>query len=295
MRETEPFALNSEACVTASELVRQFGPWQERALQQPVFIMRRGRPSLVLTSIDLMRRLCAPHGAADDDLLERLLDAMPSPVIVTDSHGQVDRINRAARLAFGEPRRHDSLSGLLPEASARFLSELCGRVRRAGAPRNTELAIGERRYRVAVVPVAAGALLVAEDSTSEEDALTAHARIVAIDRAIDLMGDLAWALIDARGYVASASAAFERMAGVERAILATVRFVSFLSAGDRSAVGDAIDAVVTDGKARRLDVHLTLRDGSERAVRLSLAPEQAGPGVRFLIALLAPAAPPERR
>ncbi|WP_169542551.1 hypothetical protein [Sphingomonas baiyangensis] len=33
-----------DACVTASDLVRRFGTWQERALARPVFVMRRGRP-----------------------------------------------------------------------------------------------------------------------------------------------------------------------------------------------------------------------------------------------------------
>src|SRR5687768_6748855 len=102
MSDLDDMPPGGEACVTASELVRQFGLWQERALQQPVFVLRRGRPSLVLTSLDLMRRLCAPHEAASDTTLATLLmDAMRDSVVVVDAAGRIDDLNRAARVAFG--------------------------------------------------------------------------------------------------------------------------------------------------------------------------------------------------
>lgn len=47
--------------VTSSDLVRRFGLWQERALRGPLYILHRGRPRFVMTSVETMDALCAPH------------------------------------------------------------------------------------------------------------------------------------------------------------------------------------------------------------------------------------------
>lgn len=292
MRDDEPLALRPDACVTASDLVRQFGLWQERAIQQPVFVMRRGRPSLVLTSIDLMRRLCSPNPQTGNDTLEALLlDTMVEPVFLIDGDARVQRMNRAARMAFGRPTGAEMLSAILPDAAARFLAELAARARRAGATRNTELAVGDRRYRFAVVPMDGGAALIADDCTSEDDAVNATARFAAIVQAADMLDDLAWARVTSRGYVEAASAALGRMAGIEQAVLQSVRFVTLLVSENRRSVADAIDSVVSDGTPRRMIVALNCRSGGERSMRLALAPERAGAGVSCVTALLAPAPP----
>ena len=50
-----------EQIVTSSDLVRHFGLWQERAARAPLYILHRGRPRFVLTSIETMDALCATH------------------------------------------------------------------------------------------------------------------------------------------------------------------------------------------------------------------------------------------
>lgn len=53
---------------TASDLVRRFGHWSERAVREPVYVLHRGRPRFVLASIEFIKMLCRPReGDGDDD------------------------------------------------------------------------------------------------------------------------------------------------------------------------------------------------------------------------------------
>lgn len=52
---------------TASDLVRRFGVWSARAADAPVYILHRGRPRLVLASVELIDMLCRPRESVSDD------------------------------------------------------------------------------------------------------------------------------------------------------------------------------------------------------------------------------------
>lgn len=278
MTDHDHFTLQPDACVTASELVRQFGLWQERALQQPVFVLRRGRPSLVLTSLDLMRRLCAPHDApAAEPLAALLLDALRESVLLVDAGGRIEQLNRAARIAFagGAAAVGQPLAHLLPDAVAHFLLDLAERARRGGTAETAEIAVRERLFRVAIVPLPAGALLVADDVSADDEAATAAARLEALDRAFDALGEVAWLRVNLRGYVEAASEGVARLAGIDRAALLAVRFVTLLDIASRSAAGEAIEAVIADGSPRTLTAALNRREGGTRPIRLALAAERA--------------------
>lgn len=42
---------------TAAEIQRNFGHWQDKALQQPVRVTRNGRPKVVILSVEEYQRL----------------------------------------------------------------------------------------------------------------------------------------------------------------------------------------------------------------------------------------------
>ncbi len=62
-----PSATDRDDMTTASDLVRRFGVWSERAARDPVYIMHRGRPRLVLASVELIAKLCLPRERDADD------------------------------------------------------------------------------------------------------------------------------------------------------------------------------------------------------------------------------------
>lgn len=51
---------------TASDLVRRFGLWSDRATREPVYVLHRGRPRLVLASVELIELLCRPREEETD-------------------------------------------------------------------------------------------------------------------------------------------------------------------------------------------------------------------------------------
>ncbi|MEO5493395.1 MAG: hypothetical protein ABIR08_05145 [Sphingomonas sp.] len=62
-----PSATDRDDMTTESDLVRRFGVWSERAARDPVYILHRGRPRLVLASVELIERLCLPRERDADD------------------------------------------------------------------------------------------------------------------------------------------------------------------------------------------------------------------------------------
>lgn len=55
---------------TASDLVRRFGLWSEQATRRPVYIQHRGRPRLVLASVDFIEMLFRARGSDDHGSLD---------------------------------------------------------------------------------------------------------------------------------------------------------------------------------------------------------------------------------
>src|ERR1700761_426082 len=60
-----PSAINGAPLVSAAELRRNFGVWQERAMHTPVLVLRHGKPRLMLCSTEQFQAV-APDQAVDD-------------------------------------------------------------------------------------------------------------------------------------------------------------------------------------------------------------------------------------
>lgn len=287
MTQADHLLADPERCVTASDLVRQFGLWQERALQQPIFVLRRGRPSLVLSSLDLMRRLCAPHDAArPGPLLDLLLDAMREVAIIVDPGGRIARFNRAARIVFPGIGAGMPLAGTVPDSIARFLLDLATRARRSGAADQAEVTIAARQMLFAIVPADDGVLLVASDVTIMAEAAGCMSRLDAFGETIDRFDDMAWARIDLRGYVEQHSESLPRLAAVDRDALQAVRFVTLVDQGYRSAVGAAVDDVIRGGSSRCLSIALHGGGRAPLDARLSLTAERISGRIERVLAML---------
>ncbi|WP_380931699.1 PAS domain-containing protein [Sphingomonas qilianensis] len=91
--------------VTASALVRHFGLWQRRATTAPVYVLYRGRPRLVLTSIEVMETLLAPRlpgGNCQAPEIAPLLELIRDMVVIGDHDLRITAASRTARNYFGQ-------------------------------------------------------------------------------------------------------------------------------------------------------------------------------------------------
>ena len=299
MHEDVPRRTHSPArdqMVTASELVRHFGLWQERAARGPVYIYNRGRPRYVLSSVDYLdAQAASADRSADAARIADLLDALPESVILLDANCRVRASSAVARAYFGEALQPGVPVERLESAEAAGL--LASAARRAVITGLAEtIEIPSRSYAgrfldVQLAPQSDGLLLLVRDRTVTEELRGARADAEATQAAIGAIGGLAHATINLRGYLDQPGADLAALTGLPREALASARFVTLLAIGSRVAAGEAIEAVIAEGAGRALHADLLVNRGDPLAITIGLAPLRDGArviAVRAVVALKAP-------
>jgi len=299
MHEDVPRRTHSPArdqMVTASELVRHFGLWQERAARGPVYIYNRGRPRYVLASVDFLDTQAASMDRpADAARIADLLDALPESVILLDANCRVCGSSAVARAYFGEPLQPGvPVERLESPEAAGLLASAARRAVITGLAETIEIPSRSHVGRFLEVQLAAqpdGLLLLLRDRTITEELRAARADAEATEAAIATIGGLAHATINLRGYLDRPGADLAQITGLPREALASARFVTLLAIGSRVAAGEAIEGVITEGKSRMLHADLLVNRGDPLAITIGFAPLRDGArvtAVRAVIALKAP-------
>lgn len=173
-------ALRDADRVSASQLVRRFGHWQNVANERPVFVLHHGNPRWALMSMPLLSNLTdrADHDARASRLAalhDLTLDHMRVMMIVVDRALIVTEINPAARAhlslavedAVGRP-----LAGILPPARRALLTDAAARVRDSGTAERFDFEsrlFARRRLHVRLAPFDGGAALFFEDMAIAHD------------------------------------------------------------------------------------------------------------------------------
>lgn len=159
--------------VTASQFVRRFGHWQQRAQRSPVYILFRGRPRLVLTSIEVMEALLAPHLASRQRGLDpaALLDLIRDIVVVTDAALRVIAASRTARAYFGHGVAPGAGAGMLvPAPDRQRLQRALRDVQSGGAALTVDLPAPrdpDRLLTITIEPHHGGVALLVRDRGGE--------------------------------------------------------------------------------------------------------------------------------
>ncbi len=288
--------LSPEQQVTASELVRHFGLWQDRAARAPVYVHHRGRLRLVLLSLELMDSICAPHlgGSADQqDQLSGLIDHLDEALIVFTASGRVRHANAAAHTRFGKGAQIDRTARQLSQVSGMFLDDAITRVLASGTGETLDLVpdpYPARRLHARIDPLGEGCLLVARDATAAEEARARAAELRALERAIEVSNVAARARVNPRGYLLDPDAALARVTGTTPEQLAAARFLTLVAVADRARVGDMIEYVFANAAAVGTRAQLLVRGATAAPVALGLAPVERGGRVEEVTIVLTPAA-----
>lgn len=264
----------SEHNVTASDLVRHFGVWQERAARAPVYVLHRGRPRLVLTSVEIMDALCAPRGSADRgaDRLATLLDATREVVLFCDANGRVTPASRAARGMFGADTSFTAAT--LAAFGGEFLAAAVERVLDSGTAETIEFtpaAYRGRTWSAAIEAAPDGALILCRDISIDAEAASRRAEAAALDDALAASGGVALARLTLRGHVEGDARSLAALTKIDAGALATVRFPALFEVGSRVAIGEALDGVLADGKARTVDAKILVNRGDPVRVRIAIS------------------------
>lgn len=289
-------ALPPEQLVTSSDLVRHFGLWQERAARAPLYILHRGRPRFVLTSIETMDALCAPHApppaprAATGIDATALLDGMRDLVVIADHYGIVTASSRTARAHFGAAVAPGAaVDSVAPPSARAFLTDAIRRVLASGIGDRLDIPSATREGRMltlAIEPAGSGVALFAQDGTPERDAALALANTQALDAALLAATGVASVRINVRGYAIEPSATLSAMTGLTRDALRMIRFVALAEIGARVALGAAIEQAMAGNSPAPLHVGLLVNRADPVSVRIGLAPLRIGATIAGVTAVL---------
>jgi PAS domain-containing protein len=279
--------------VTASELVRQFGTWRERAARAPVYILHRGRPRLVLASVSVMDALCEPHEdtrSGDRDRLAAVLAASPDLIVIADQRLSIIATSRPVRARMGDIASPGApLSGLVPPSLAPLLVQTAERVALSARAEAVELPLASapgRLLALAIEPHPDGIVLFARDLGDTEAVTQAIEDRAAIERAMMISGRAAIARVNLRGYLEGPHPALAALTGIAVETIATVRLVTLFAAQSRVALGDALEAVIAQAAPQCLSTELLMNRAEPRTATVALAPLHRGAAIQGAKALI---------
>jgi PAS domain-containing protein len=294
MAKLSPTHVGTEQQVTASDLVRHFGIWQDRATRAPVYILHRGRPRLVLTSLDVMDALCAPHSGkpADDGQLAAALDVFEDIVVVLNADRYILAASRGARSYFGEAVRPGAtLAGLAAQGDDSLMATV-SRVASSGLSETIECRSPRFANRLLSYTVdcgTGGCIIQVRDATAAEEMQHWRDRHESAFKAIEAAGG-ACAIVNLRGRIDQASAGLASLSGASIDALTSARLVSLVAVGDRSTLGDAFEAAIDQRVPQSLTASLLVGGAALRPVTVGLAPLASAGHVTGVTVIIAPLA-----
>ena len=270
--------------VTAAELVRRFGQWQEQAMLRPVYITHHGRDRLVLLSTANYSALGARARAAaagldpdGDASLELVLEQLSEGFVAFDRDLRVTDINPAAA-AYLRLVRADCLGEQLFERIDGMRRSLIhGYLARAlqsgeiGAFDLPSAAYQGRWLHVRTFPHADGAACLLRDITDEVATRRLADATQTTLAAMAVHGGVGCAKLSPRGTFVQVDEALAQMAGFAAETLMRARLTDVLPLNRRVVAAREVEAVMSGGSARAFNSALLVNNGGELPVRIGLA------------------------
>ena len=279
----EPGARRSDSSLTvsAAELRRNFGLWQERAFAAPVIVARHGKPRLVLSSAERFFDAAVTTGSTGPgDPLADVFAAIPAhsseALMILDRDLRILAVNSVFEDMAG--RGAARLVGRLwleqfSEGASVAIAAHLRHVLRTGVSVQFESAaalVEGRHYRFTAFPHALGVAALIVNRTAEtimENELEEHRSLAATFALMPIAGYLK---INLRGMVYGASPQVRDILGYNFNAEAHLSFAQITAPQDRSALLLAADEVLSGGEPRRLSVSLLTKDGAQTPVAMSL-------------------------
>lgn len=282
----DPMVLDQQR-VTASDFVRHFGIWQDRAAQSPVYILHRGRPRHVLTSVDVMNALCEPHvdaaGGAGASMAMAMLDLTREIILFADAELLVTALSLPARLFFGGDMRIGTrLDHCVSATTGPMLLDAIRRVLQTGTADTIELAAARypaQRLDAMIAPHGSGIILQLRDISIAEELANALEHRRSSDAAMAAATGVATATVNLRGHVEEAPQSLRGMTGLCADNLIGARFTALVDAGSRPPLADALEAVVAKGVICAVQAELLVSQRASVGVNIGLAPRRRGSAI----------------
>lgn len=277
-------SLNAEPLsVTAGEISRNFGHWQDRALEAPVIVTHHGRPRVAVVSAGLFFGLTDDSGgreaqARSETALSALLGAMSEAFIAFDEHLRVAAVNQPFQALAGlSAAQLEGLAcaDLFPAPSQAMIGEQLLRSLKAGEVVDFEAKAspdGARRCSMRAFPYPGGVALLMLNRSEERDLRRRFDAAEAFRTATSNLHDLGAARLNVRGAFAEMDERFAAMTGFKVEELIDYRLTDVVRPAERHALSAQIEAVLRTNAPAVTVATLLVKNGGERPIELSLAP-----------------------
>ncbi|PVM92000.1 PAS domain-containing protein [Caulobacter endophyticus] len=275
------------ARVTAGEISRNFGQWQDVALSGPVIVTHHGRPRVVMISAEHYAAAGLAEGPAGFDNDSELQSAetarsailghLNEAFVALDPDLRITAVN-----AVFEDLKGASAAQLVGLAWTEVFSapvqaligEQFRRVLRTGETLEFEsesTVQSGRSFGVRVFPYPGGVAALFINRTEERDLRGRLDRAAALETALSVLPGVATARLNIRGVLAAMDADFLRLTGFSEAELRDCRLSDIVRPAERRALTHAVEHALQGEAPARLPVTLLVKDGAERTVELALA------------------------
>lgn len=276
---------------TAAEISRNFGHWQDRALQAPVTVTHHGRPRVVMISVAEFERLAADHGAPfagggvgemareAEGALGALMDGLAEGFIALDANLRITAVNVVVEAFLDSPASDligRDVATIGDPARADVFVDRYRWVLRTGESATFESTTHIRQGRVLRVrafPFRNGVGVVFTNLTELAALRDEQASWSAAQRALAGHPAIATADLNALGFVMDANPAFLRFVGFDVGQLAEVRLADLVASADRQGLVQGINDLLQQTiPLLTTEVSFLTREDGRRAMTLSIAP-----------------------
>lgn len=275
------------ARVTAGEISRNFGQWQDVALSGPVIVTHHGRPRVVMISAEHYAAAGlaeGPVGFDNDSALHAvetaraaILGHLNEAFVALDPDLKITAVNTVF-----EDLKGASAAQLIGAAWNEVFSapvqaligEQFRRVLRTGETLEFEsesTVQSGRSFGVRVFPYPGGIAALFVNRTEERDLRTRLDRAAALETALAILPGVATARLNIRGVLTSMDADFLRLTGFSEAELRDCRLSDIVRPAERRSLSQAVEHALQGDAPARLPVTLLIKAGAERTVEMALS------------------------
>jgi PAS domain S-box-containing protein len=274
---------NPDSTVTAADISRNFGEWQNKAMSAPITITHHGRARLVLSSVDHYQARGENGTSIRADAwqanakIHAVLSQMQDGFLAFDARLRITDANAAAELFVGVAK--DQLIGrdlreILPRTQNSIAWDHFGRVLRNGQPVEFQIRSVLHdgvRLKVKAFPFDdKGMAVIFTNLGAQEEATELVRRLNAMQAAVRAEAGLALIRINPRGGIDAVDPAFQDMTGFSETQLLDLLMIDIIHVHHRYSFTRALNAVVREGSVKTVVATILARDGEERSFRFHL-------------------------
>lgn len=292
--------LHESPQVSAGEIARNFGQWQDRALIQPVVVTYHGRPRVVLVSADDYAALGRASGVAEDDnlepadgLLATLLDNMTGAFVALDHNLNIVAVNHAFESLGGRSALQlvgRSLRDCFPDERP-FLAEHLRLTLRTVEPSELQIEASRypgRTYHVRTFTYPGGVAAVIKNNTAERELHAMTQNAGALRTALSMLPDIGVVSLNIRGVFTQIDDGFARLTGFSIKDLNSARLVDIVRPSDRHATTQALEKSLQGGGPGCFSTTLLVKQLDEKSFQVSVAAINGDGMPEGLVAVFSP-------